>query len=169
MLPALYSSCSIGPGYQPPTIAEQVNNAGSIFAGRVKRVIEVIPDQTWAVILENYQIIKRGELTREGWQPRYLEISGFARPSLCGPAPPRVGDEVIVFVCPNKERDTWLTPRIKRYWGRRYWSLNKFEIGAGMIEKTSQRQVNQLQRLRRTLRPQRERRPFGSCGAERDF
>jgi hypothetical protein len=164
MLPALYSSCSPLPDYRPPTISEQVNNAGSIFAGRVKKIITVVPYQTWTVILEKYRILKRGELTRRGWQPRYLEISGFAGASLCGPAAPNVGDEIVVFVCPNKDKSTWRTPKRKRYWGKRYWSLNKFVIGSGMINLKNDRSL--FKKIRRLAKKSRK---SGHCTSEREF
>ena len=147
------SGCSILPGFKFATIEEQVDYANSIFVGRVRKVITIIPSNTWAILLDRYQILKGGQMLRWGRRPRVLEITGFAGGSLCGPAPPKKGERVAVFVCPNKDSNTWQTQKKRNQWRGRYWKLNKFVIGAGVAN--LKYKSNSLRKIRRLSRKYR--------------
>ena len=143
------SACSPVPGHQFATLEEQVQYASSIFEGRVKRVIEIIPNNTYAILLEDYTIIRSGHYGQSSSskeKPSYLEINGFNGQSLCGPAPPKKGSKVIVFVCPNQNKSSWQTGSSRSKWRMKYWSLNRIAIGAGVVSASSsnRRKVRQL-------------------------
>ena len=133
------SACRPLPNYQYATLEEQVEYASSIFEGRVRKVIDIIPRNTFAVLLEDYRIIKSGHFRqrlspkRKRRKPLLLEINGFKGSSLCGPRPPKVGSRAIVFVCPNFQKKSWRTAKSGRGWRKRYWSLNSVALGAGVV------------------------------------
>jgi hypothetical protein len=131
ILPFTYLTCRPGPGFKPATLKEQVDFASTIIEGRVKKVITVVPKNNWTIIMEGFTVLKTGFQGSWTKNLKEVEIAGFKSGSLCGPQPPEEGDQVVVFVCPNTDKDTWQTGH-KKWWGERYWKLNSFVFGAGV-------------------------------------
>ena len=148
------SAYSIVKNYDLATLKKQVKYASSIFEGRVKRVMTIIPLITYATLLEDYTIIRNDHYVlslstnKKLRNPRNLEIHGFDRSSTCDPASPRVGSRVIVYVCPNSDSSSWQTGTSDPKWRRRYWSLNRIAMGVGVVTASN----SNLRKVRRLAR-----------------
>ena len=149
-LPHLSLSCSVGPGYQFATNQEQITLASTVVFGRVDQVDYTIPNNEAIITLGPYRVWKSWHLRRSR-KPRKLQISGFRSTAACGSGIPQVGDEVVLFLCPNRDRKTWLNAR-SRAWRKRYWSLNNIAVFTGMkYVKRGTKEYRDLRRLTRRL------------------
>ena len=110
-------SCSILPDYVFPTIEEQTEKASAIVRGIVKKVKNPKIGFKASVILTQTEFIK-------GCGPKRVIISNFNAGSFCGAGIPKVGDEIMVFVCPKKKNQK---KKIRR------WNVNQITAGAGWI------------------------------------
>jgi hypothetical protein len=138
--------------------------------GEVQKIITRDQNQTSTIIFENYGIFKQGLDVPLRWVSGVIEVGGFAGESSCGPAPPKVGDTIYVFVCPNKDRSTWGVSTENENSEKRYWKLNQFVFGAGVINTTNKPRLsrnifNTIRRLKRNG----ELTSHGSCNSERHF
>ena len=124
----LLNACSVGPGWQPSTIAEQVHHAGAVIYGIVDSVTQDPSTFSHYVHLRNARFYK-------GCGPPYVRINGFTSSAACGIDPPAVGDRIIVFVC----RDGY------------HWKLNSINVFTGAIEGSSDN-LNEVRRLTRYYR-----------------
>ena len=110
-------SCRPGPGYIMPTIEEETEKASAIVKGIVHRVKDSRKGSSKKIILKQTKFIK-------GCGPKKIVVSNFRSTAACGAGIPKVGDKVMLFICPKR----------KTKWGRtRFWKLNSIGIGAGMV------------------------------------
>ena len=144
MLPFLSFSCSVMGDYKFATVEEQFELASSVFYGRVKNVHEIIENNLATITLSNYRVFKSPYINNFRNKPRTLEISGFRSSAACGTGIPKKGDKIIVFVCPNRNKDDWILKT--SFWRKRYWSLNQIAVFTGSIL------VNKNKKKLRTVR-----------------
>ena len=106
---SLYQACSLSSDWIAPSIKEAAELAGAVIVGRVKEHINPNSFIISEIILENAVYYK-------GCGPRQVKISGYSQSSMCGIDAPKVGTEVMVFVCRNPKGE---------------WSLHKYTAYAG--------------------------------------
>jgi hypothetical protein len=153
-LPYLLLSCSVGPGYKWATDEEQVTLASTVIWGVVDSVVETLPNNKAVITMERYQVWKSSHLRkrRRGRRTKIkLEISGFRSTAACGAGMPSEGEELILFLCPNRDSKTWLNPS-NPFWRKKYWKLNDIAVFTGMIRaKRSSKRYRKVKRLARKL------------------
>ena len=106
-----------------------MKNAVSIFHGRVSHR-KKIKNSVYIITMRRYRVLKSSYIRRRG--PRNIEIAGVKGGNLCGAGIPKVGEEVIVFVCPNRNRSTWRRNRGR--WWKKYWKINQYKAYSGLIK-----------------------------------
>lgn len=84
-------NCRVSQDFEMATIEEQTTFAGGIVLGKVNKVLT--KNNNVSIILKNttfYKGCHDGEL---------VEISNFNEDSECGVGIPKLGDEIIAFIC----------------------------------------------------------------------
>ena len=156
------SPCKVAPDYQFATDEEEITLASTVVFGRVGQVDYIIPSNVAVITLDSYQVWKSWHLPTSR-KPRKLQISGFRSSASCGSGIPKVGDSVVLFLCPNWDRKTWLNAK-GRAWKKRYWKLNDIAVFSGM-KYLEGRELRKFQTLAKRL-GRRTRGP--KCGGRLD-
>ena len=110
-------------------LEEQIENACSVFSGIVEEVLKGPFGEYETIILKNYEVIK-SSFFHKFKSPESLEISGFGGDT---EDLPKKDDNLAVFVCPNKEEDSWRTIGKFDNWHKRFWSLNNYADRPGFM------------------------------------
>ena len=100
-------TCNLQFPSSSPSILEQANNSGSIIQGRVHKIKDNV------VTLKSSKFIK-------GCGPRTVALKGFRGSAKCGIDLPKLGSEIIVFVCQASPN-------------RRWWKLNDYADFSGLV------------------------------------
>ena len=104
LLASITTACHVTADFKPATLSEQCYNAGAIMAGTVANRFYDINSGTYSIILDNSVFYR-------GCGPKANQIDGFVGSQNCGVNVPRVGEEVVVFVC----RHGWFSWKINAY------------------------------------------------------
>ena len=105
------SGCSVTPDFNFPTIEEQTDLASAMIRGKVSKVTGDI--NRGSIELDVLEYVKG--CGHKGT----VAVTGFTNSAMCGVGRPKIGDEVMVFVCAENS-------------SRTKWSLNKYTLFTGM-------------------------------------
>lgn len=130
----LVENCSVTNSFKFPTLEEQTFLASAIIRGKVLK--------TEGNINQGSIQLKVREYIKGCGKHRKIIVNGFTNSARCGVGTPKVGSEIVVFLCPESSN-------------KKVWRLNDYTLFTGLYVIKS-KDVPKTQKTRKTLKKLRK-------------